>query len=89
MKIILLVTLALTFAGCATGSGPTPEQIAAYEKLIHQTVQDGAQDYKTIKKLGTPTTSVHWEPNGEINQANPPFLVNHFGRTYTFLTEGL
>lgn len=44
---ILALLLALPFAGCATATQPTPEQLAAYGQAISGLIGD----YKTIKAI--------------------------------------
>lgn len=43
-KCLLLALVAYAFTGCTTGTAPTPEQLAAYNKLI-------LTDYKVVKAI--------------------------------------
>lgn len=47
----LLILIAVALVGCATNQTLTPEQLAQYQQVVHQAVQAGLQDYKTVKPL--------------------------------------
>lgn len=87
---VISLLACLCLGGCAKdGSGPTPEQLAAYEKLIHETIKDAAADAKLIKSFKTSAADVHWRDNGELNQDNPPPIVKLLPRAYGLVTDGL